>query len=63
MKKGILISIVVGILVAITANLEVYTESLGSEIRIVLLQKSVLLQTTRIIRKSAALLSTQKSIL
>ena len=51
MKMIAVIPIVVGALVAITAKLEKYIESLGIEIRIEHLQKSALLGTARIIRK------------
>ena len=51
MKKVVVIPNVIGVLGIITTKFEKYIESLGIEIRIEHVQKSVLLETARIIRK------------
>ena len=63
MKKAVVIPIVVGALGTITTKFEKYFQSLDIEIKIEHVQKSALLETARIIKKSTILLSTQERIL
>ena len=51
MKKVVVIPIVVGVLGTVTTKFEKYIQSLGIDIRIGRVQKSTLLETTKIIRK------------